>query len=91
MGGSAWPFLVENAIFGKCSDWLETPLKRCASTRAFDWCNRRVISWPTSKVMVKKLSPYRAIFLHISERFDCVLIRHKSNHLRLVCARCVLI
>ena len=60
MGGSVWPFLAENAIFGKCSDWLETPLKRCASTRAFEWCNRRVNPWPTSKVMAKLLKPYYA-------------------------------
>ena len=60
MGGSVWPFLVKNAIFGKCSDWLETPLKRCASTRAFEWCNRRVIWRPTSKVMAKKPKSSRA-------------------------------
>ena len=59
MGGSVWPFLAKNVIFGKCSDWLETPLKRCASTRAFEWCNRRVIWWPTSKVMAKKLKSSR--------------------------------
>ena len=59
MGGSVWLFLVKNAIFAKCSDWLETMLKRCASTRAFEWCNRHVIWWPTSKVMAKILSTYR--------------------------------
>ena len=74
MVGPVLPFMAKNAFFEKCSDRFETPLKRCASTRAFEWCNRRVISWPTSKVMAKKLSPYRAIFLHISERFDRVLI-----------------
>ena len=59
MGGSFWPFLAKNAIWGNCSDWLETPLKRCASTRAFEWCNRRVIWRPTSKVMAKKLKSSR--------------------------------
>ena len=63
--GSVWPFWSKKAIFGKCSDWLETPLKRCASTRAFEWCNRRVIWWPTSKVMAKKLKSSRVAKLHI--------------------------
>ena len=63
MGGAVWPFLVKNAIFGKCSDWLENPLKRCASPRAFEWCNRRVIWWPTSKVMTKTLKSWRVEML----------------------------
>ena len=60
MGGSVRPFLAKNAIFVKCSDWLETPLKRCASTRAFEWSRSRVNPWPTSKVMAKKLKSSRA-------------------------------
>ena len=62
MGVSVWPYSAKNAFFGKCSDWLQTHLKRCASTRAFEWCNRRVISWPTSKVMAKTVSISRNIF-----------------------------
>ena len=52
-GGPVWPLLAKNAIFGKCSDWLETPLKRCASTRAFEWSGSRVIWRSWSKVMAK--------------------------------------
>ena len=59
MGGSVWPFLAENVIFGKCSDWLETPLKRCASTRAFEWSRSRFNPTQPSKVMAKKLKSSR--------------------------------
>ena len=75
MGGSVWPFLAENAIFGKCSDWLETPLKRCASTRAFEWCNRRVIWWPT-KVMTKILSTYRVT----KSAITAIALRSRSRY-----------
>ena len=27
MGASVWPVPAKSAIFGECSDWLETPLK----------------------------------------------------------------
>ena len=35
MGGSVWPFLAKNAIFGKCSDWLDTPSKKMRLDESF--------------------------------------------------------
>ena len=77
----ARPFLTENSIFGKCSDWLETHLKRCASTRAFEWCNRRVIWWPTSKVMAKKLNSSRVNILPIFGIAMDGSVTHHGNYL----------
>ena len=60
MGGLVWPFLNKNAIFRKCSDWLETFLKRCGSTKTFEWCNFCDNPLQPSKVIAKLLKSYYA-------------------------------
>ena len=52
---------------------FKTPLKRCASTRAFEWSRSRVIWRLASKVMANLLSPYSVVILRIS-RIASVLI-----------------